>query len=194
MIGGGQIALHKIQNLLRFRLNICVVSPVIHPDIEKLEKDGLVAVQLKEAEEADYQDAFLVIAVTNSPEVNDEVARKAKAMGKLVIHTGQQELGNCTIPATLQRGRFTISISTGGASPTLAKQLRDELEEQYDESYGEYIDFLYEVRQTVKKVESDRAVRRRLLKVATDPAFYKDEQKRMDFLHKLQSKAGATDR
>lgn len=180
VVGGGEVALHKIKNLLRFGLHVHVVSPSIHPEIEKLAEEGLVTTLQKLAEEEDYDDAFLVIAVTNSKEVNDRVARKAKAAGKLVVHAEQPDLGNSTIPASLQRGRLVLSVSTGGASPTLAKQIRNQLEETYDESYEDYLDFLYEVRQIVKKVEPDRKVRRHLLKIAADPIFIKilKEEKR----------------
>ncbi|KAB7706187.1 NAD(P)-binding protein [Bacillus aerolatus] len=186
VVGGGEIALHKIENLLRFGLRVHVVSPTVHSEIEKLAREGLITIRQKYVEEADYDDAFLVIAVTNSSEVNDDVARKAKAVGKLVVHTGQPELGNSTIPATLQRGRLVLSVSTGGASPTLAKQIRDQLEEQYDDSYENYIDFLYEVRQIVKRIEPDRTIRRHLLKIAADPVFYKNMERRERFLHEIQ--------
>ncbi|MEK4029715.1 MULTISPECIES: NAD(P)-binding protein [Bacillaceae] len=186
VVGGGEVALHKIKNLLRFGLHVHVVSPSIHPEIEKLAEEGLVTTLQKLAEEEDYDDAFLVIAVTNSKEVNDRVARKAKAAGKLVVHAEQPDLGNSTIPASLQRGRLVLSVSTGGASPTLAKQIRNQLEETYDESYEDYLDFLYEVRQIVKKVEPDRKVRRHLLKIAADPIFYKDIKRRETFLHEIR--------
>ncbi|MFK2826751.1 NAD(P)-binding protein [Bacillus sp. B190/17] len=186
VVGGGEIALHKIKNILRFGLHVHVVSPAIHPEIEKLADQGLVTIKQKYVEEEDYDDAFLVITVTNSSEVNNEVARKAKAVGKLVIHTEQPDLGNSTIPASLQRGRLILSVSTGGASPTLAKQIRNQLEEQYDESYEDYLDFLYEVRQVVKKIEPDRTVRRHLLKIAADPVFYKDRERREAFLQEIR--------
>ena len=192
IIGGGEVALHKIRNLLRFGLHVHVVSPTIHPEIESLASEGLVTVLQKPVEEKDYDDAFLVITVTNSREVNDEVAGKAKAAGKLVVHAEQPDLGNSTIPASLQRGRLVLSVSTGGASPTLAKQIRNDLEEQYGESYEDYIDFLYEVRQVIKKVEPDRAVRRHLLKIAADPIFYKDIERREAFLREIRPFAHVT--
>ncbi|KZR60609.1 NAD(P)-dependent oxidoreductase [Pseudobacillus badius] len=192
MVGGGEVALHKIENLRRFGLHVHVVSPVIHPGIEKLSDEGVVTVIQKPVEEKDYKDAFLVMAVTDSKKVNDEVAKQAKAAGKLVVHAAQPDLGNSTIPASLQRGRLVLSVSTGGASPTLAKQIRNELAEVYDESYEDYIDFLYEVRQIVRKVEPDRTVRRHLLKIAADPIFYKDIERREGFLREIRPFAQAT--
>ncbi|OCA82027.1 NAD(P)-dependent oxidoreductase [Pseudobacillus wudalianchiensis] len=192
VVGGGEVALHKINNLLRFGLHVHVVSPAIHPEIERLASEGFVTVLQKLVEEEDYHDAFLVMTVTDSKAVNDEIARRAKAAGKLVVHAEQPDLGNSTIPASLQRGRLVVSVSTGGASPTLAKQIRNQLEEQYDESYEDYLDFLYEVRQVIKKVEPDRAVRRHLLKIAADPIFYKDIERREAFLHEIRPFAHVT--
>ena len=62
-----------------------------------------------------------------------------------------QKEGNITFPNQLRRGKLTISVSTDGASPKLAKQIIQNLAQTYDESYEDYIDFLYESRQLIKE-------------------------------------------
>ncbi|MBM7649809.1 precorrin-2 dehydrogenase/sirohydrochlorin ferrochelatase [Bacillus ectoiniformans] len=186
VVGAGTIAYHKIKNLLRYGLHIDVVSPEFHPAIEKLALEGLVTLHQKEVDANDYMDAFLIIAVTNSSIVNDQVARTAASLGKLVVHTGNPELGNCTIPASLVRGKLAISVSTGGASPTLAKNIRNELEEQFDESYEDYLDFLYEVRQYLKSHEPERAVRLKWLKKAADPLYLHHAEERQHLLNQVK--------
>ncbi|WP_239587694.1 NAD(P)-binding protein [Bacillus pakistanensis] len=183
VVGGGRVAYHKIKNLLRFNVHVHVVSPEFHNGILELANQKKVTLYQKEVEYEDYQDAFLVITVTDSRSVNEKVAKTAN---HLVVNAENPELGNSIVPATLMRGKLMISISTGGASPTLAKQLRNQLADQFDDSYESYLDFLYEVRSLVKSKSLHADTRKRLLQEVVQPIYLESFEERETFLRKLE--------
>jgi len=147
--GGGKIAYFKLVSLLQAKAAVTVVSPFIIPEIEQLYDEGKIKLIRKEIEQDDYKDAFLIIAATNEQSINREIYENTKDI-KLVNVVSDSELGNFHIPATLTRGKLQISIATGGASPMLAKKIREDLQGTFDESYEEYLEFLYEARIAIK--------------------------------------------
>lgn len=150
VVGGGTIAFFKIGPLLQAKASVTVISLNIIPEIEKLYMEGKIKVLRKEIEYLDYQNAFLMIAATDSAEINREIYEKIKDR-KLINVVTNSELGNFHIPATLTRGKLQISVNTGGASPLLAKKIRDDLKERYDASFEEYLEFLYDARMKIKQ-------------------------------------------
>lgn len=147
--GGGKIAYLKLVSLLQAQAEVTVVSPIIIPEIEKLHEEGEINILRKEIEYGDYKNAFLIIAATNDQAINREIYNHTKDT-KLVNVASDSESGNFHIPATFTRGKLQISVATGGASPILAKKIRDDLKEIYDESYEDYLEFLHEARMKIK--------------------------------------------
>lgn len=185
--GGGSIALHKIENLLRFGICAHIVSPQFHPSIEQLASQKKVVLHRKKMEWNDLKDAFLIMLVTDDTEANEQMARLAKEHGKLVVHAEHNDLGNAQIPAVLIRGKLMISVSTGGASPTLSKNIRNHLEDQFDERYEEYLHFLYDTRQYIKTHINSRPERQRWLKKAANPYYLDHPQERERYIAELTS-------
>lgn len=165
VVGGGTIAFFKIGPLLQAKAAVTVISPKIIPEIEKLYGQGNIKVLLKEIEFTDYQDAFLVIAATDSAEINRGIYENIKDT-KLVNVVSNSGLGNFHIPATLTRGKLQISVATGGASPLLANKICDDLKERYDASYEEYLEFLYDARMKIKQSNLFNEDKRELYKNA----------------------------
>ena len=161
--GGGKIAYFKLASLIQAKAKVTVVSPIIIPEIEKLYEDRKIDLMRKEIEYGDYKDAFLIIAATNDQAINRKIYEDVKDT-KLVNVVSDLELGNFHIPATLTRGKLQISVATGGASPTLAKKIRDE-------SYEEYLEFLYEARKKIKNGAFPREKKQVLYKEALDKKY-----------------------
>lgn len=187
IVGGGVIAFHKVENLLRFNIIPHVVSPEFHPSFDKLAAEGQVILHRKKAVWDDFVDAFLIMLVTNDSEVNNRLAKQAKEAGKLVVHAENPVLGNAQIPAVAMRGKLIISVSTSGASPTLAKQIRDDVAEAYDERYETYLDFLFDVRQYIKNAVEHRTERRQWLKRAVEPIYLEHPEERDNFIEELET-------
>ncbi|WP_301109717.1 NAD(P)-dependent oxidoreductase [Sporosarcina sp.] len=185
LVGGGQVAYHKVINLQRFGICPTVVSPDFHPSLLTLAEKGTVKLIQKEAEWEDVKDSFLTLLVTANETVNDELARQLKKAGKLVVHASNPSLGTAQVPAVTRRGKLVISVSTSGASPSLAKKIRTEIAEQYDERYEEYVDFLADVRHYVKEHISERTDRKVWLKEVIEPIYLNDKAERQAFLNEL---------
>ena len=149
VIGGGRIAYRKIVGLLQAGAKITVISPEINPKIEELIIAERITWHKKEFEQDDLDSAFIVIAATDNHLVNNQVALSA-GVHQLVNVVDDQSLSNFHVPAKLTRGNLTISVATGGASPTLAKVIRDEFAEVYDDSYEDYLVFLRQVTIKIK--------------------------------------------
>src|SRR5690625_793147 len=148
VVGGGRVAYRKIVGLLRAGASITIISPVIHGEIKKVLATNQVIWKNKLFEPEDLQNALLVIAATNDKEVNEHVAASTGSH-QLVNIVDDQEKSDFHVPAKLTRGDLTIAVATGGASPTLARVIRNELAEIYDESYDEYLEFLAVDRKSV---------------------------------------------
>lgn len=133
VIGGGRIATRKTLDLLTAGARVTVISPDLHPTLAELEAKHRLAWINKRFEPSDVQlSAFIVIAATNCKACNELVARSAYSH-QLVNVVDDAQLGTFHVPAKLTRGKLTITVSTGGSSPALAKQVRDELALHCDE-------------------------------------------------------------
>ena len=92
----------------------------------------------------------LAFAATDEAETNAAVFEEAEALGLLVNVV--DDPGSCRflVPSKLERGPITIAISTAGASPALARHLRERLEEAVPEAYGALAELLGRLRPEVK--------------------------------------------
>ncbi|MFZ3197397.1 MAG: NAD(P)-binding protein, partial [Bacillus mycoides] len=89
-------------------------------------------------------------------------------------------------PAAIHRGLLNVAVSTGGASPKLAKKIRDDIANKYDEKYESYLDFLYEVRLKVKELQVEKRQKNILLQEVLKSIYVQSEQKRELFLQELE--------
>lgn len=146
MVGGGAVAERKVRGLLHAGFEVTVISPKINSQLEDLVQLGSIEMIRRLFQEGDLQGAFLAIAATDDPVTNRAVWEEARQRGCLVNVVDDPEHSNFILPAIVRRGDLTIAISTGGASPALARRLRQELEACFGSEYGEIIELLAELR------------------------------------------------
>lgn len=161
VVGGGSIALRKVESLIASGARVVVVSPQTLPEIEALEEVELIR---REFRPRDLEGKFLVIGATDARTVNEKVANEARRRGMLVNVVDVPELCTFHVNSQVRRGDLTISISTGGASPALAKRIRRELEKQYGEEYGAFLALMREYRPMVLREVSDPERRQKIFK------------------------------
>jgi precorrin-2 dehydrogenase/sirohydrochlorin ferrochelatase len=146
VVGGGGVAARKVGGLLEADARVTVISPILTPELETLAEARRIAVIGRPYRQGDLAGAFLVIAAANDPDVNQAVWQEAEQRGCLVNVVDDPAHCNCITPAIVRRGDVTLAISTGGASPALARRLREQLEAQVGPEYGELARLLAELR------------------------------------------------
>lgn len=152
IVGGGTVASRRAQTLSQYVEHMTVISPTITEKLQNMVDKGVVIWKEKEFEPSDIVDAYLVIATTNEPCVNEAV-KQALPEHTLFNNVGDASNGNVVFPSALHRDKLTISVSTDGASPKLTKSIMAELEALYPPSYSSYIAFLYTCRQKIKLLD-----------------------------------------
>jgi precorrin-2 dehydrogenase/sirohydrochlorin ferrochelatase len=160
IVGGGKVAYRKACSLKEAGADVTVISPDTCPEMTN--EKGLVLIN-KNYDESCLDGAMLVIAATDNEEVNKKVSLDAGKRNIIINVVDRPELCSFIVPSTVKRGDLCISISTGGASPALAKNIRKELEDVFGPEYGEYIDLLTRMRDVAMSDVKDDAKRREIL-------------------------------
>ncbi|KEK23690.1 NAD(P)-binding protein [Bacillus gaemokensis] len=187
VIGGGKVAGFKIIPLLKEGANIVVVSRELDASLVRLVESKRIRWYQKEYEQGDLEDAFLVVAATSDPVLNEKIAKDA-SLNQLVNVITNPEIGNVHFPAAIHRGKLNVAVSTGGASPKLAKKIRDDIAVKYDETYEGYLDFLYEVRMKVRQLKIEKKQQNILLQEVLKTMYVQNPEKRDMFLQELDER------
>lgn len=122
-VGGGKIALHKIQTIEKYTRNITILAPEI---IEELQGKGFTEI-IKRYESSDLDGFFLVYASTNNHEVNRRVRDDAEARGIMVNVVDNRELSDFISPAIIRKGEMTIAVSSNGQNVKKSVEWRNRL-------------------------------------------------------------------
>ena len=161
VVGAGGVALRKIELLLAAGARVRVVAPAMHPDTEALCGERGVQVERRAVRDSDCDGHLLVVAATGIREVNELVSRACQARNILVNCVDDPGLSSALFPALVDRGAVTVAISTGGASPTLARRLRERIEAMLPAGLGSLADFLAQARPRVRNALGSVAERQR---------------------------------
>jgi precorrin-2 dehydrogenase/sirohydrochlorin ferrochelatase len=160
IIGGGKVAYRKACSLREAGAETVVVSPEFCPEIT--DEEGLSLV--KETYNERFLDgALLVIASTDNEAINQKVALDAGKRNIIVNVVDYPDLCSFIVPSTIKRGALCISISTGGASPAVAKRIREELEGIFGVEYEGYLELLNKMRDVAMSDVKDKVKRRKIL-------------------------------
>jgi len=146
VVGGGEVAARKVEGLLAAGANIKVISPELTLELQLLVDSDKIAFLPRPYQEGDLEGAFLVIAATDDPAVNQCVWVEAERYGCLVNVVDDPIHSNFILPAVVQRDDLSIAISTGGSSPALARRLRERIEKLIGPEYGVLAGLMAELR------------------------------------------------
>ena len=146
VIGAGEVAARKVQDLLAAKAHVTVIAPHLCDGIVALAGEQLVVAHGRPYRTGDLAGAFVAIAATDDKALNARVAADAAAINVLVNVVDRPALCTFTVPATLRRGDLTIAIATEGRCPALAGILREELAERYGPEFAELAGLFGEAR------------------------------------------------
>lgn len=164
MIGGGAVAERKVAPLLEAGAELVIVSPALSGTLSAAAAEGRLKWVSRPYAPGDIQGAVLVYAASSNRAVNEAVAGEARMLGLPVNVASHAEAGSFITPGILRRGRLTVAVSTSGAGPSAAAQITAQIAGLLGEEYEPYLDFLYELRTEIKRLEPVAEIRARLLR------------------------------
>ena len=161
VVGGGKVAERKVLTLIRAGAVVTVVSPLLTKRLLKEKESGRMLHIPRAYRKGDLKDSFMVIAATDSPEVNTRVAGDAPGLLNVVDVPSEC---NFIAPSVVKRGPLVFAISTGGTSPAFAKAVRKEIEKSYGKVFSDYLGFVKTLRSCAMQEIADRSAREKFLK------------------------------
>ena len=170
VVGGGKVAERKVLTLIKAGAELTVVSPLLTGRLQKEKEAKRLRHISRTYRPGDLKDSFLVIAATDSPEVNRKVAGDAPALVNVVDVPCEC---NFIAPSVVKRGPLVLAISTSGTSPAFAKAIRKEIEKSYGTVFSEYLGFVKVLRSRAMREITDTVVREKFLKsLASEDILY----------------------
>ena len=151
IFGGGTIAEGKIKALRQSGAQITIISPDATPGIKKALSDGEVEWLERKYQTGDLEGAFIAIAATNVPDVNREIFKECESLGILLNAVDDPPLCTFIAPSIVKREPVTLAISTGGASPALARKMRETLSEDPNLRWADLANVLQKARGVIKQ-------------------------------------------
>ena len=172
VVGAGKVALRKVRALLEAGAEVSLVSPEALEELKKLVVQGAIRWRRGEFEDGDLDGVFLVIGATDDPEVNRRVYRAADKASRMVNIVDEPELCNFIVPSVLTRGDFQVAVSSGGASPILARKIREVLGYRFGPEYAVVVDELARLRRELKDRVPREEKRRQFWEMLIDLDFF----------------------
>jgi len=161
VVGAGEIAARKVRQLRKAEASVTVIAPEICEELQDLADSNDINYIAEQFSEEALDEKMLVIAATNDEEVNKQISGLAKARNIPVNVVDNPDLCSFIMPSIVDRDPVQIAISTGGASPVLARLLRARLETLIPASYGRLARVMAKFRGHVKQRYPKMQERRR---------------------------------
>ncbi|WP_333863252.1 precorrin-2 dehydrogenase/sirohydrochlorin ferrochelatase family protein [Sphingobacterium sp.] len=153
LVGGGNVALEKFQALVSNdkALNLTIVAKEINPAFEELLQEyPQVKLYVRQFEPNDLIDKQLVVAATNNTELNDQL-RSLTIQGNILFNAADKpDLCDFYLGSIVKKGDLKIAISTNGKSPTIAKRVKELLNNLLPEEIDETLSLMSAYREQLK--------------------------------------------
>jgi uroporphyrin-III C-methyltransferase/precorrin-2 dehydrogenase/sirohydrochlorin ferrochelatase len=161
LVGAGEVASRKAALLARTGAYLVVVAPLVRDEVRELVAKHQGEIHLRAFQHTDLDDVSLVVAATDNDAVNRQISELARARRLPVNVVDQTELCSFIVPAIVDRSPVVIAISTGGSSPVLTRQIKENIEIMLPATYGRLASLLGSLRDRVKRDVTDFAKRTR---------------------------------
>ena len=139
VVGGDRVAAEKAAALSASGAQVSVINPAFCDELLMQAEYKRVTLRRKAYEPGDLEGAFVVVAAINDAQLVEAIWTETQKSGQLVNIVDIPERCSFIMPSILRRGQLTIAVSTEGASPGLAKRIRQNLEEIFPLAYGTYL-------------------------------------------------------
>ncbi len=168
VVGGGEVALRKVDLLMRSGASVTVVAPEIHPELMRHAAGGELKLTLREFVAEDLSGARLVIVATSHRALNRWIANLSESRSIPVNVVDDREASRFIMPAIVDRDPVIVAVGSSGTSPVLARRLRERLETLIPQRIGEAALWLRSLRRAAQGQLRDIAARRRFFEELID--------------------------
>lgn len=141
LVGAGRVGRRKLGKLLAAGARTLLIEPRPSPELREMIAAGQIQWH-ERFQPSLLEGAALVFAASDDRDLNEAVAREARARGLWVNVADAPRDSDFFLPAVVERGPFRLTVSTGGASPALAARVAARLREEYGPEYGRLTRFL----------------------------------------------------
>src|ERR1700731_74090 len=149
VVGAGKVGEPKIGGLIDTGARIHVVAVAASDQVREWADAGKIDLELRAFSSADLDGKFLAVVATASRNLNERVYLEAQQRGVLCNVVDVPDLCDFFYPAVVRRGDLQIAVSTAGQSPSLAQNIRQQLEKQFGPAYAAWVAELGETRKLI---------------------------------------------
>ncbi len=162
VVGGGEVALRKVEALLQAGSRVTVVAPSLVPALETLAADADLSLERRAYRDGEAGGYRLVFAATDDGSTNRRVAADAEAAGVFVNVADDPELCTFHMPARVTRGSLQIAVASEGTAPFAVRRLRQVLERTFPAKWTDWMVAAAHFRVRVRALKIGSAEQERL--------------------------------
>ena len=151
IVGGGRVALEKLQHLLDFSMDIHIIAKDYSDDMFHLIQSHSLSYQQKDYVVGDIKGFDIIIIAVDDISLQAQIYGESRPFRCLCNAVDSIDYCDFIFPSYIKKGDLTVAISTSGASPALAKQLRIYLQKLIPESITEFLNEMKGLRKTLPK-------------------------------------------
>lgn len=185
VIGGGRIALRKIEVLKDFEADVTVIAPEMIPQIRQIDKIRRI---FRTFMEEDFKEAELVVVATNDPKVNSEISKICMQRKIPVNAVDQKEDCSFIFPSYVKEGEVVAAFSSGGQSPMITQYLKEKIKPNLTEELGQIAQILGSLRAFAKSCiateQQRKAFYKELLQIGLEDIDSLEEQRINEIIQK----------
>lgn len=149
VVGGGEVGLRKVRTLLDHGARVTVVAQRPNEGVREFAEQERIVFHERRYQKSDIDGMRLVFVATNDAAANRQITTDAREAGILINVADVPEHCDFIVPSIVRRGSLMLAISTEGACPAYSKRLRKQLEGQFDDAFGEYVELLGRLRRQI---------------------------------------------
>lgn len=146
VIGGGNVALQKVEGLVEAGAKVTIVSPELLPRLQELAAKGGVHHINREYQPGDLEGYFLAFVATDDRSINATVTKEGRERGIWVNAVDDPPNCDFIMPGVIRRGDVIVAVSTSGTSPAMARKLREDLQTFLGEDEAALLELAAQVR------------------------------------------------
>ncbi|RQP15342.1 MAG: bifunctional precorrin-2 dehydrogenase/sirohydrochlorin ferrochelatase [Parapedobacter sp.] len=159
LVGGGNVGLEKLTALLGNspKATVTLVAREISTDVRSYVAD-YPAVRLHERafEEADLDGVDLVVVASNNPQLNAHIRNECRKRHLLINVADKPDLCDFYLGSVVKKGNLKLGISTNGKSPTIAKRIKELLNDALPDEIDETLTYMSQLRDLLKGDFNDK--------------------------------------